>query len=63
MEGLETLSELDTLNLANNLIKKIEGLEKNEKVTSLTLSHNFLQSKDDIEALLDCQNITYYIFI
>ena len=57
MENLEYLTNLDTLNLSNNLIKKIEGISSLDKITTLTLSHNFLQSADDVQGILDCPSL------
>ena len=60
MENLHQLIHLDTLNMSNNLIKKIEGISMLEKITTLTLAHNFLQTADDLRGILDCPSLWYY---
>ena len=58
MENLEPLVNLDTLNLSNNFLNKIENLSCCKKLTSLIMTHNKLEKISDIEQLLECENIT-----
>lgn len=52
------LKQLDTLNLSNNLIKKVENLAGLTVLKTLQISHNFFRSAEDLQGLLDCPSIT-----
>eukprot|EP01107_Rhizomastix_libera_P006686 TRINITY_DN20827_c0_g1_i1.p1 TRINITY_DN20827_c0_g1~~TRINITY_DN20827_c0_g1_i1.p1 ORF type:complete len:387 (-),score=159.48 TRINITY_DN20827_c0_g1_i1:49-1125(-) len=57
MENLDSLVELDTLNLSDNMVTKIKGIGHLSKLVSLYLANNKIQSKDDILALVECPSI------
>ena len=70
MEGLQAMVNLHTLNLAENNIFKIEGLENCHSLTSIYLKKNKLGAKkagesegdntpciNAIKGLLDCPSI------
>jgi len=59
MENLDSLVELDTLNLSDNMVTKIKGIGHLSKLVSLYLANNKIQSKDDILALVECPSIQY----
>ncbi|KAJ3310310.1 Dynein assembly factor 1, axonemal [Boothiomyces sp. JEL0838] len=58
IENLDKLEKLDTLNVGNNLIKKIKGLGNLKQLKTLQIQNNFLVNYDDISGLLDCPSIT-----
>ena len=45
---------LDTLNVCNNMIERIEGLEALEHLTTLNITHNRLTDTDSLRGLLAC---------
>jgi Leucine-rich repeat (LRR) protein len=53
------LVNLDTLNVSNNLIKRIDNLSGLVNLKTLQISKNFLETKEDIEGLLACPSLTY----
>ena len=59
MEGLHNLSNLRTLNLADNCIKRIEGLAGCHMLDSLYLKRNRIGKDDlaDLEGLLECPSL------
>ncbi|KAJ3128143.1 hypothetical protein HK098_005043 [Nowakowskiella sp. JEL0407] len=60
ISNLSHLEFLDTLNLSNNLIKKIDvgALSALKNMKTLQLAHNFLRAKDDLKGLTDCPSIS-----
>lgn len=48
---MESLVYLEILDLAYNRIKKIENLEKNNKLVDLWMNNNLIESLKDIEHL------------
>src|SRR5690349_33304 len=59
LEGLESLDELDTLNVAENYIDKIENISSLPKLHTLQINRNVLNSVDSIEHLRHCTNLGY----
>lgn len=70
MEGLDTLTDLYALNLSDNIISKVEGLSKLEKLDSLQLKRNRIgrainnsnqeletTQVEDLQGLLECPSI------
>ena len=59
IESLNTLTALKVLNLSDNLITKVEGLECNTELDSLYLARNRIgcNSVDDLKGLLDCPSV------
>lgn len=63
MAGLETLVNLSQLNLADNFISEVTGLQNCKKLRVLTLSSNSIGRRNDcknvdaIKGLLQCQTI------
>ena len=56
MDGLDHLKELKVLNLANNNIFFIDGLQNCRLLQSLTLSHNYLSDFTSVEHLGQCSS-------
>ncbi|KAJ3110618.1 hypothetical protein HK100_002981 [Physocladia obscura] len=56
-ENLDALVNLDTLNIANNLIKTISGISNLHKLRTLQIDHNYLRTYQDISQLLECQSL------
>ena len=50
--------QLDTLNVSNNLIKKISGLAQLTQLKTLQITHNFLRDADSIRGLLEAPSLT-----
>lgn len=48
LAGLESQTELDTLNLNKNFLSKIENLSHMKRLTTLLISNNQLKTADDI---------------
>lgn len=58
IEGLDTLVNLDALNLANNSIRKISGLSHLTNLKTLTITHNRIKDADDLRGVLECPSLT-----
>jgi Leucine-rich repeat (LRR) protein len=58
IENLEPLVLLDTINLSNNSITKLENLACCPKLTSLIITHNLLEAKQDVDTLVECEHLT-----
>ena len=54
MEGLEELTELQDLHLAENQISMVEGLGTLVKLRSIFLGANEFNSVDSVAGLVDC---------
>lgn len=57
MEGLGKMSNLDTINLCKNFIRKVEGLDKCKKLHSLLLGNNQLVTANDVRHILSCPEL------
>jgi dynein assembly factor 1, axonemal len=49
---------LDTLNLSNNYITKLENLSCCPLLSSLIITHNCIECTSDLEHLIECKNLT-----
>lgn len=63
MEGIENLKVLSILNLNDNIIEKVTGVEESPKLSTLYLKRNKLGRNKDgnldtLKGLLDCPSIT-----
>ncbi|EFJ14611.1 hypothetical protein SELMODRAFT_423306 [Selaginella moellendorffii] len=58
VSGLDSLRLLETLDLADNQIKTVQGLSCCISLRQLNLSGNRIQSKADVEHLLGCPTLT-----
>ena len=62
IEGLETLSNLRTLNLADNCLRKVSGLAGCTKLETLHLKRNRIGAGgtgvEDLKGLLECPTLT-----
>ena len=60
IENLGALVKLDTLNVSNNLIKRLDtdSFANLSAINTLQISHNFLQSKQDIQVLAECKSLS-----
>lgn len=58
IENLEPLEILDTINLANNYITRIENLSCCSQLSSLIISHNSLEKASHLEHLVECENLS-----
>jgi len=58
MENLEHLQQLDTLNVSNNTIYKIENISAIPKLGTLQISHNRLSTADDLKHLAECHHLS-----
>lgn len=60
IEGLESCRQLDTLVLSHNCLKKIENCHSVvlPLLNTLNVSHNYLQSSEDIQLLKQCLNLS-----
>ena len=52
------LSNLVTLNLSNNLIKKVEGLKGLDQLMNLDLSKNYFENVADLEELTELPSLS-----
>jgi dynein assembly factor 1, axonemal len=50
IENISSLAQLNTLNVSNNLLKRIDGLD-NLNLKTLQVTHNYLTTADDIRYL------------
>lgn len=55
------LVNLDTLNVSNNLIKRVDNLNGLANLKTLQIAKNFLETKQDIEGILACPSLTYVL--
>jgi len=60
MEGMDNLTRLSNLNLSDNLIDTIEGINNLEFLDVLYLARNRIgrNGLDDLRGLLDCPSLT-----
>lgn len=60
MENLDSLYNLKTLNLTDNLIEKIEGLDSLKKMQNLQLRRNKIghEGLEDLIGLLKCPSLS-----
>ena len=61
IENLDECSELHTINLSSNKIKKIQNLGSLRKLEHLYLDRNLLENYDSIHKVLECQSISCVI--
>ncbi len=54
---LENAPTLDTLNVSNNQITKLEGLSVCPKLCTLIATHNHLASLESVEHLAECKSL------
>lgn len=54
------MTQISNLNLSDNLIEKVEGLDKLERLQILQLKRNQIgkNGMDDLVGLLQCQNVS-----
>eukprot|EP00042_Codosiga_hollandica_P026213 m.122510 g.122510 ORF g.122510 m.122510 type:complete len:483 (-) comp52124_c0_seq4:330-1778(-) len=57
LENLDPMPLLDTLNVSNNSITTIKNLGPLTALSTLQITHNRLQTKTDLEGLLECPSI------
>ncbi len=55
IENLESLHQMETLCLRQNLIKKIENLQHNTSLTELDLYDNQLTKVENLDALVNLE--------
>jgi Leucine-rich repeat (LRR) protein len=60
IENLQTLINLENLDLSNNLIEKIDGLKTLKKLKYLSLAHNFISIITNLEELSQLENLNLY---
>ena len=60
MENLDHLKELRVLNLSDNLIKRVEGIEGCSDLDTLYLGRNHIGKNgiEDLKGLLDCPKLS-----
>jgi Leucine-rich repeat (LRR) protein len=60
MEGLDNQKKVSTLNLSDNLIRRIDGISEMESLDSLYLARNTIGrgGLEDLEALLTRPSLT-----
>ncbi|CAF3709392.1 unnamed protein product [Rotaria sp. Silwood1] len=57
IENLQTLINLENLDLSNNIIEKIDGLKTLKKLKYLSLANNFINTIINLEDLLRLENL------
>ncbi|CAF1200319.1 unnamed protein product [Rotaria sordida] len=60
IENLQTLINLENLDLSNNLIEKIDGLKTLKKLKSLSLANNFINTIINLEDLSRLENLNFH---
>lgn len=60
MEGLEELTNLVTLNLSHNRIKKIEGISTLTSLKTLDVSHNIITEIEGVKEVVSCPSLTSF---
>ena len=58
ISGLDSLVNLQILNLSHNFLKSISGLERLVNLKNLDVSSNQLTTRESLEQLLKCQSIS-----
>jgi hypothetical protein len=57
MEGLDTLINLNALNLSNNFVERIEGLDNCPNLATLNVKSNRIATVEDVKGILACQEL------
>uniref|UniRef100_A0A1I8FT29 Dynein axonemal assembly factor 1 homolog n=1 Tax=Macrostomum lignano TaxID=282301 RepID=A0A1I8FT29_9PLAT len=58
IENLDSMVNLDTIDLSHNSLERIENLSNLTKLTKVILAHNKISSIEDLKGLLDCPSLT-----